>query len=99
MQSYSTSEQYFCGISPLAWAAHNGYEEVVKIFLGREDVDESYRSPCYYAAAVRNEEVVKMPLWRAKVNLNLPDMFGRIPLWFAAEGGFGGVGQIHLGTI
>ena len=73
MQGYTTSECFFLGTSPLAWASRNGHEEVVKIFLGREDVDpnevdDAYRAPLHYAAAGGNEEVVKMLLRRHEVN-------------------------------
>jgi len=39
MQGYGTSERYCFGDSPLAWAARNGHEEVVKMLLGWEEVD------------------------------------------------------------
>jgi len=102
MRGYTTSECFFLGTSPLAWAARNGHEEVVKIFLGREDVDpneadDSYRTPLHYAAAGGNEEVVKMLLQRDEVNPDMEEMFGRTPLAYAARGGFLEVVEILLG--
>jgi len=55
--------------SPLAWAARYGHEEVVKMLLGREDVDpdelnDNGQTSLSYAAGKGNEEVVKLLLRR-----------------------------------
>ena len=48
------------GDSPLAWAAKNGHEEVVRILLERDDVDpnkqnEDGETPLWSAAKVGHE--------------------------------------------
>jgi len=57
------------GGGPLAWAARNGHEEVVKILLGREEVnphkpDNDGRTLIEFAAWYRHGGVVKMLLGR-----------------------------------
>ena len=36
---YDINEEDFSSCTPLGWAAHNGHEKVVKILLGREEVN------------------------------------------------------------
>jgi len=92
IQGYGTSERYCFGDSPLAWAARNGHGEVVKMLLGREEVDpdesNNYgQTPLFYAAAEGNDEVVKILLGREGVNPDRPDNGGRTPLSYAANRG------------
>ena len=84
---------YDCmGMTALTWAAARGHEEVVKMFLGREDVnpdqaDAEYgRTPLSWAAQGGHEGIVKMLLEREDVNPDRADTrYGRTPLSWAAE--------------
>ena len=101
MECYDINEEDFLGGGPLAWAARNGHEGVVKILLGREDVnpdnpDNDGRTPLSFAAEYRHEEVVKILLAREEVNPDKPDNDGRTPLFFAAEYGHEEVVKILL---
>ena len=63
------------GNSPLAWAAKNGHEEVVKILLDREDIDpnkpnEESQTPLFLAACNGHERVVRLLLGRDYVDPN-----------------------------
>jgi len=95
---------YDCmGMTALTWAAARGHEEVVKMFLGREDVnpdqaDTEYGwTPLSWAAANGNEGVVKMVLKRKDVNRNQADTkWGSTPLSWAATKGHEGVVKILL---
>jgi len=101
MQGYSTSEKYLMGDSSLAWAARNGHDEVVKMLLGRGEVDPDEpnrygQTPLSYAAEKGNEEVVKILLEREEVSPDFQDDNGRTPLSHAAEGGCMKVVEILL---
>ena len=71
--------------TPLAWAALNGHEEVVRILLERDDIDpdkpDQYgRTPLWSAAELGHEGVVKLLLGRDDVNPDKPDEDGLTPL-------------------
>jgi len=95
--------QYDCVFNtPLLWAAKNGHEEVVKILLGRDDVNpekpgQYEKTPLCYAAKNGHEGVVKMLLGRDDVNPDKPDKHSQTPLCLAAEKGHEGVVKILLG--
>jgi len=102
IQGYGTNERYCLGDSPLAWAARNGHEEMVKMLLGREEVDPDEpndygQTPLFYAAEMGNEEVVKLLLGREEVNPDCSDNDGRAPLSHAAGKGCERVMEILLG--
>ena len=78
--------------TPLVWAARNGHEGVVKILLGRDDVNPDepngdQRTPLYCAAHNGHEEVVKILLGRDDVDPNKQDVGGNTPLGGAALNG------------
>ena len=90
------------GNTPLIWAARNGHEGVVKILLGRGDVDadkpnNSGRTPLSCAASRGHEGVVKILLGRHDVDPNGPKLSGETPLSWAALEGHEGVVKILLG--
>jgi len=67
MGCYDIDGGDFYGCTPLVWASHDGHEEVVKILLGREEVnpdkpDNSGRTPLTHAASSGHEGVVKILL-------------------------------------
>jgi len=102
MGCYDINEVDFLGCGPLAWAARNGHEEVVKILLGQEGVnpdkpDNGGRTPLSLAAGRAHEAVVKMLLGREEVNPDKRDNDGQTPLLFAAQNGHEGVVEILLG--
>ena len=102
MGCYDINEEDFSGGGPLPWAARNGHEEVVKLLLGREDVNpdkpHNYgRTPLSNAAWGGHDGVVKILLGREEVNPDKPDNDGRTPLSFAAEDGHEEVVKILLG--
>ena len=81
MGCYDINEEDFPGCTPLAWAAHNGHEEVVKILLVREEADpdgpDSYgQTPLSHAAWTGHEGVAKVLLEREEVNPDKPDKDG-----------------------
>ena len=89
------------GNTPLAWAAWSGHEEVVKMLLGRDDInpdkpDRHGQTPLWCAAKSGHEGVVKMLLGRGDVNPDTPDKHSRTPLYCAAWNGHEGVVKMLL---
>ena len=69
MECHNINEGDFSGRGPLAWAARNGHEGVVKILLGREEVnpdrsDNDGLTPLSRAALNGHEEVMEILLGR-----------------------------------
>jgi len=96
MGLYDINEGDFRGYTPLAWAAHNGHDEMVEMLLGREEVDPDKqdndgRTPLSHAAGRGYEGVVKLLLRREDVNPNRPDNCDQTPLMFATKLGHRGV--------
>ena len=101
MGCYDINGGDFLGRTPLTWAAHNGHEGVVKLLLGREEVnpdkpDSSGRTSLSYAASAGYEGVVKILLGQEEVNPDKPDYSGRTPLLYAARARHEGVVKILL---
>ena len=70
------------GDTPLAWAARNGHKEVVRMLLGRDDIEpdkpgEDGQTPLLLASRNGHEGVVRALLERDGVNPNKPDGRGR----------------------
>ena len=92
MECYDINEGDFSGCGPLAWAARNGHEGVVKILLGRGEInpdkeDKYLQTPLSHAARNGHEGVVKILLEWEEVNPDWLDRFGRTPLSDAVEKG------------
>ena len=90
------------GNTPLVWAAFNGHEGVVKILLGRDDVDpdkpgQSGLTPLCLATQNRHEGVVKILLERDDVDPDKPGQSGLTPLCYAALNGHEEMVKILLG--
>ena len=102
MGCYDINEGDFLGRGPLAWAAQNGHEGVVKILLEwveiNPDKPDNYgQTPVSHAASNGHAEVVKILFGREEVNPDKPDNFGQTPLSRAAWNGHEGVVKILLG--
>jgi len=93
---YGINEQDYYGCTPLLWAARNGHEEVVKLLLGRKDVNADKpncdgRTPLSYASSYGRDGVVEILLGREAVSADNPDKSGQTPLSYAASSGHEGV--------
>jgi len=91
-----TNGRDFGGYTPLAWAARNGHDEMVKMLLGWETVnpdkpDNSGQTPLSHAAGRGHDGVVKILLERKEVNPDQPNCAGVTPLSCAAHNGHEGV--------
>jgi len=90
------------GNTPLVWATWNGHRGVVKVLLGRGDVNPEKpniagQTPLCFAAENGHEEVVKILLERGNVNPERLGLDGQTPLCCAAASGHEGVVKILLG--
>jgi len=98
--SYEVDQQDCTGRTPLAWAARNRHEGVVKILLERnvdpDRADKNNLAPLGWAAIKGHEGVVKLLLERESVDPNRPDFNDRTPLGCAAVEGHEGVVKILL---
>ena len=92
------------GLTPLSWAAGNGYDAVVKLLLAKDGVDPDLkdspygRTPLSWAAQGGHEAVVKLLLETRKVEVDSKDKDGRTPLSWAAQGGREAVVKLLLET-
>jgi len=89
--------------TPLSWAAGNGHEGIVKLLLGRGDVnpntpDTKYGlTPLLLATQNSHQGVVELLIARKDVNPNIPDTrYGGTPLSWAAEYGHEGIVKLLL---
>ena len=103
MKEWDVNAADCTGSTALIWAAMRGHDGVIKMLLGRENVnpnqpDTEYgRTPISWAAAEGHEGVLKMLLEREDVNPNQEyTRYGRTPLSWAARGGQGGVVKMLL---
>jgi len=90
------------GNTSLAWAARRGHEGVLKILLGRDDINPDKpndfgRTPLCWAAICGHEGVMKVLLGRGDVYPDKPDNNGRTPLCLAAIDGKEALVKILLG--
>ena len=101
MECYDINTGDFWGTAPLVWAARNGHEGVVKILLGREEVnpdkpDNGGLTPLSFAAWNGHEGVVKILLGRRDVNPDKASNYGSTPLLLASSNKHEGVVKILL---
>ncbi|KAF3921785.1 hypothetical protein AA313_de0202529 [Arthrobotrys entomopaga] len=79
------------GRTPLSWAAEAGYDDVVEILLGANNIqvdaeDHQERTPLWWAAEKRHEAIVKL-LLKAYADADRKDSFGQSPLSRATRKG------------
>ncbi|KAL7803977.1 hypothetical protein V8C43DRAFT_320587 [Trichoderma afarasin] len=91
------------GMTPLAWAARYGHEDMCKLLLatGQAEIDWKDifgRSALSSAAEKGHEAVVKRLLDTGQVEINGKDIFSRSALLFAAENGHEAVVKLLLAT-
>ena len=93
MKEWDINAGDYFGSTALTWAAERGHEGVVKILLGRGDINPDQadtdwgKSPLIWAADSGHEGIVKMLLERDGVNPNATeDGFYGTALSWAAEG-------------
>jgi len=78
----------------IGWGSNDRHEEIVRILLGRNDLDPDRadkrgRTPLSWAAEYGHEESVRMLLERDDVNPHNVDKSGQTPLSWAAKNGHG----------
>jgi ankyrin repeat protein len=100
---HTIESQY--GLTPLSWAAGNGYSAIVKLLLMKNDVDADLkdsqygRTPLSWAARSGHEAVVKQLLTTGKaVDVDSKDGGGQTPLSWAAQNGHEAVVKLLLAT-
>ena len=103
MNGVDTNRVDESGVTPLIWAAMNGYEAVVKLLLGRKEInpdrpdDGHRRTPLSWAAGNGHGAVVKLLLGRKDVDPNRVDVWDQTPISWASENGHEAVVELLLG--
>jgi len=92
MDSVDINAMDEAGATPFLWAARSGQEAVVKLLLGRKDINPDKpgpfgRTPLLSAAENGHEAVVKLLLRREDVNPDTPDFGGQTLITYAAKNG------------
>ena len=78
------------GLTPLAWAAGNGYDAIVNLLLTKDNVDTDLKgsqydqTPLSWAAKNGHKDMVELLLKTGKVDADSKSKSGRTPLWWAA---------------
>jgi len=91
------------GGTSLSFAAQNGHEGIVRLLLGREDVNPDApdkwdgRTPLSWAAGNGHEGIVKLLLGRKEVNPDSSSKYGGTPLSWAAGNGHERIVKLLLG--
>jgi ankyrin repeat protein len=100
---YTLESRY--GLTPLSWAAENGYDAVVHLLLTKNGVNPDLkdsqfgRTPLSWAAENGHDAVVHLLLAKNGVDPDLKDsQFGRTPLSWAAGGGREAIVKLLLET-
>jgi len=88
--------------TPLIWAAMNGHEAVVKLLLGRKEINpdrpgNDCRTPILWAARNGHGAVVKLLLGREDVDPNRIDDWLQSPIMWASQNGHEAVVELLLG--
>ena len=92
------------GLTPLSWAAGNGYNDIVSLLLAKDGVDLDLKdsqygwTPLLWAADRDHKVTVKLLLQTGKVEVDAKDDDGYTPLWRAADRGHEAVVKLLLET-
>ncbi|KAG4440664.1 hypothetical protein IFR05_003862 [Cadophora sp. M221] len=92
------------GLTPLSWAAGNGYIDVVNLLLAKYSIDPDLkdhqygRTPLSWAAGDGNEAIVKLLLETGKVEFDSKDNYNQTPLSWAAKKGHEAIVKLLLET-
>jgi hypothetical protein len=91
------------GLTPLLWAAGNGYDVVVKLLLatGQVEVDiKDYygHSPLLWAARNGHEAIVKLLLATGQVEVDIKYLYAQTPFSWAARNGHEAIVKLLLAT-
>ena len=93
------------GLTPLSWAAGNGYDAIVDFLLTKDGInpdleDSQYgRTPLSWAVGNGHETIVKMLLETGKVDVDVKDsLYEQTPLSLAAQKGHEAVVKLLLET-
>jgi ankyrin repeat protein len=81
-----------CGLTPLAAAAWNGYEQITESLIATGQVNINTRemqglTPLFLAIVFQHEEIVKILLCEETIEIECRDRKGRTPLHYAASRG------------
>jgi ankyrin repeat protein len=99
--SYFLKSHY--GLTPLLWAAGNGYNAVVNILLSKYSTDPDLKNrggltPLWWAVRNGHDTAVKLLLDTGKVEADLKDDEDRTPLSWAAHQGYVAIVKLLLET-
>lgn len=103
MASVNIASKY-TGRTPLMYAIASGHHGVVKALLAEETINAnqqdyegrtalSWGIPCFPKV-----EIIKLLIDSGKVDVNMPDLKGRSPLWYAVHMRSTSIVQLLLGT-
>jgi len=90
------------GRTPLSWAASRGHEAIVRLLVGRVDVDADSKdhdggTPLSWAAENGHEAIVRLLVGREDVEADSKDKYGRTPLSWAAIYGHEAIVRLLVG--
>ena len=90
------------GLTPLLWAARNGYDDIVNVLLAKDSIDLDLEDSQYgqtslsWAAERGHEAIVQLLLKTGQVLANSKDQWHRTPLSWAAGNGHEAVVKLLL---
>ena len=102
-KEHSATPNFIFALTPLSWAAENGYDDIVKLLLTIDGIDPDLkggqygRIPLSWAADRGHEAVVELLLEAGQVDVNSRGYCGQnTPLLYTAQGGHEAVVKLLL---